>query len=487
MALSQIQCLDDNHVNPRTHESKPEFLYCEEQRLALETLLCHGREAFFKQLEARGLRGFLSDLELEALAGNVEPFDPGVDLYHEDPEHEQTPLSLQYWPDLSDTSTPELDIGWPDSEAYRGVTRTTVHAQPPLDGHTHIKEVVRKMIAQAQKVIAVVMDVFTDVDIFRDLLDVSYKKKVSVYILLDHASVPHFLSMCHSYSDLRLTYYLIKGPNLRVRCCGGIEFHTHSCTKVIGHMGHRFMFIDGDKAVSGSYSFTWMSSRLDRNVITVVTGQAVDAFDRLFRFLYTTSSRLVDLQRVVTEPEPEHNPVPQPASVPTPSAAVARKLYNPKYALLTSTLVHPMGHQRKMSDGNFPIVDVASSPTSRKMPPRPPTPKTAPNQLYRQPPTSPTKPKSGQSPNSSPVSKPQTSFLYMHTQNMQQGRFSSSHQTREEAIPVEPGLEEEKTVFGSTFSKFYNFKGLKDKMSKLPTQSRRSSASGSAQPRKSTG
>ncbi|XP_055079828.1 microtubule-associated protein futsch isoform X2 [Periophthalmus magnuspinnatus] len=330
MALSQIQCLDDNHVNPRTHESKPEFLYCEEQRLALETLLCHGREAFFKQLEARGLRGFLSDLELEALAGNVEPFDPGVDLYHEDPEHEQTPLSLQYWPDLSDTSTPELDIGWPDSEAYRGVTRTTVHAQPPLDGHTHIKEVVRKMIAQAQKVIAVVMDVFTDVDIFRDLLDVSYKKKVSVYILLDHASVPHFLSMCQ-----RANMHTGHLKNLRVRCCGGIEFHTHSCTKVIGHMGHRFMFIDGDKAVSGSYSFTWMSSRLDRNVITVVTGQAVDAFDRLFRFLYTTSSRLVDLQRVATEPEPEHNPVPQPASVPTPSAAVARKLYNPKYALLT--------------------------------------------------------------------------------------------------------------------------------------------------------
>lgn len=46
------------------------------------------------------------------------------------------------------------------------------------------------------KVIAVVMDMFTDVDIFRDLLDVSFKKRVSVYVLLERTALPHFLSMC---------------------------------------------------------------------------------------------------------------------------------------------------------------------------------------------------------------------------------------------------------------------------------------------------
>lgn len=46
------------------------------------------------------------------------------------------------------------------------------------------------------QVIAVVMDVFTDVDIFRDLLDAGYKRKVSVYILLERTTLPHFLSMC---------------------------------------------------------------------------------------------------------------------------------------------------------------------------------------------------------------------------------------------------------------------------------------------------
>ncbi|XP_067333188.1 uncharacterized protein fam83ga isoform X1 [Channa argus] len=329
MALSQIQCLDENHVNPRTHESKPEFLYCEDQRLALEALLRDGREAFTKHLEARGLRGFLSDLELETFLEAVEPYDPDSDLFPVNAEDDEPPLSLHYWPDLSDTSVPQLDLGWPDSESYRGVTRATVYTQPPLDGQAHIKEVVRKMIAQAQKVIAVVMDVFTDVDIFRDLLDAGFKRRVAVYILLERTTLPHFMSMCQ-----RANMHAGHLKHLRVRCMDGAEFYTRSCTKVKGRMGHRFMFVDGDKAVSGSYNFTWMSSRLDRNLITVVTGQAVDAFDRLFRHLYVTSSS-VDLRQIATEPEPEPEPLPQPAAVVPPSAALARKLYNPKYALLT--------------------------------------------------------------------------------------------------------------------------------------------------------
>lgn len=80
-----------------------------------------------------------------------------------------------------------------------------------------------------------------------------------------------------------------------------------------------------------------MSSRLDRNLITVVTGQAVETFDKLFRILYANSSS-VDLQQVAmeTEPEPEKEPLPQPATVVPPSAAIAMKLYNPKYNLVFS-------------------------------------------------------------------------------------------------------------------------------------------------------
>lgn len=152
MALSQLQCLDENHVNPRTNESKPDFLYCEDQRLALETLLRDGREAFFKFLESRDQRGFLSDPELETLCSLAEPYQPDSELFPENAEEGDPPLSLHYWPDLSDTSAPQMDLGWPDSASYRGVTRTTVYCQPPIDDQAHIKEVVRRMIAQAQKV-----------------------------------------------------------------------------------------------------------------------------------------------------------------------------------------------------------------------------------------------------------------------------------------------------------------------------------------------
>lgn len=46
------------------------------------------------------------------------------------------------------------------------------------------------------QVIAVVMDVFSDIDIFRDLQDICRKRGVAVYILLDQALLSHFLDMC---------------------------------------------------------------------------------------------------------------------------------------------------------------------------------------------------------------------------------------------------------------------------------------------------
>lgn len=165
MALSQIQCLDDHHVNWRVSESKPEFFYSEDQRLAVEALISKGRDAFMDYISANGVREFLSEPELERIARIAEAYRPGHE-HHQKPETpgpgNLTPgsgeeggdgeVSLQYWPDRSEASVAELDLGWPDAISYRGVTRVTVYTQPPAHGHTHIKEVVRKSIASAQKV-----------------------------------------------------------------------------------------------------------------------------------------------------------------------------------------------------------------------------------------------------------------------------------------------------------------------------------------------
>ncbi|XP_029000925.1 protein FAM83G [Betta splendens] len=359
MALSQIQCLDDHHVNWRVSESKPEFFYSEDQRLALEELIANGREAFRDHITKHGVRDFLSEPELERIERAAEAYRPGYEHY---PKPETpgpgnvTPgsweeagdgeVSLQYWPDRSEASVAELDLGWPEAISYRGVTRVTVYTQPPTEGHTHIKEVVRKSIASAQKVIAVVMDVFTDVDIFRDLLDASYKRRVPVYIILDMAAVASFLSMC-GRADMHRGHL----KNLRVRCCGGVEFFSRSAQKVRGSLSEKFLLVDGDRAISGSYSFTWSSSRLDRNLITVITGQAVETFDLQFRDLYFTS-RSVSLSKVPMVDEPAPEPVPQVVPAPV-SAAVARKLINPKYALVaTGTHTSPSSSDQNSSNKN---------------------------------------------------------------------------------------------------------------------------------------
>ncbi|KAM8962265.1 protein FAM83G [Pelodytes ibericus] len=345
MALSQLQCLDNNNVNWRSTEGKPEFFYSEEQRLALEALVSSGQESFYEVIKKENIRDFLSELELSRLVGKVEPFDPdsghsrsgcekceqkeGSEAVEEGGPQEDGEFSLEYWPDKSDCVIPELDLGWPDTVAYRGVTRATVYMQPPIDGQPHIKEVIRKMIVQAQKVIAVVMDLFTDVDIFKDLLDASFKRKVSIYIILNESDVKYFLQMCEK-SQMHKGHL----KNLRVRSMGGSEFYTRNSTKFKGSQCQKFMFVDGDKAACGSYSFTWSAARIDRNLLTVLSGQVVESFDRQFQDLYLYS-KAVSLKDVPLAGEPDPEPVAQPASVPAGQAeSIARKLINPKYALV---------------------------------------------------------------------------------------------------------------------------------------------------------
>lgn len=83
-------------------------------------------------------------------------------------------------------------------------------------------------------------------------------------------------------------------------------------------------------------SYTWTASRLDRNLITVLTGQAVETFDKHFQDLYLVSQS-VDLSEVDMGDEPEPEPITPPLPAPIP-AAVARKRINPKYALVSSNL-----------------------------------------------------------------------------------------------------------------------------------------------------
>ncbi|XP_010796018.1 protein FAM83G-like [Notothenia coriiceps] len=123
------------------------------------------------------------------------------------------------------------------------------------------------------------------------------------------------------------------------------------------------MLIDGDKVAFGSYSFSWCTSRIDRNMITVMTGQVVDSFDQDFRELYAVSDKL-DLYKEfhVTKPAinatlrskvvPKRPPLPATTSRFQVSIGDSRnatikvpahKYYNPKYALAFGDIKRPTG------------------------------------------------------------------------------------------------------------------------------------------------
>uniref|UniRef100_A0A4W3IKT1 Scaffolding anchor of CK1 domain-containing protein n=1 Tax=Callorhinchus milii TaxID=7868 RepID=A0A4W3IKT1_CALMI len=214
-----------------------------------------------------------------------------------------------------------LDLGWLDSVAYRGVTRVAVHTHPPKYGEPFIKEIIRNLIQGASKMIALVMDDLTDVNIFQDLLEASYKRLIPVYIILQHSSLDGFLHMCCS---------------LQVRSISGLGLGLSS-GQVRGDLAHKFIFVDGDKVVSGSYSYTWSYWRLHRCVVTMLTGQAVESFDTLFRELYADSAP-VDLHvRLGIQKGFSHfQALPRASNSPPHSDHLKRKLYNPKYQLVIS-------------------------------------------------------------------------------------------------------------------------------------------------------
>ncbi|KAH0626466.1 hypothetical protein JD844_001457 [Phrynosoma platyrhinos] len=229
MAGSQVRCLESEEPYVKITESNPEFYYSEGQRLALEALLSEGEEAFKECLAQEKLRPFLSDAELKELKAAVKVEDGQVS--GSGGSGKQTfgdeGSSLSYWPGRSDEPTPELDLGWPDNSAWKGITRAEVYTHPPGEGEPHIKELVRRCIQQANKVIAIVMDVFSDPDILLDLYDAAVRRRVPVYVVLSRQHLPSFLTMaektCLNVRHTEDCYFCeitssIKCPSTKMNC-----------------------------------------------------------------------------------------------------------------------------------------------------------------------------------------------------------------------------------------------------------------------------
>lgn len=349
-------------------DSNPQFYYSELQRAALEELMRHGDGAFKTLLMEEKSADFLSARELKTITNtfikyNLEDKEEGkenerVQAENEVKQRHSESLRSTYWPQMSDTEVPVLDIGWPSSGLFKGVTQVTVHTHPPKENGPHIKEVVRKLIQKSCKVVAIVMDLMTDIQILQDLFEAS-KRGVPVYIVLDVQGAPHFLDMCN-----RMKVGAKELKNVRTRTVTGIGLNL-SFGKIPGNVHSKYMVIDGDKVMFGTYSFSWSSSRMDRNMITVMSGQVVDFYDNDFRELYAISDKL-DLFKEFNLNKPQTGTLARAAVAKRPLTATSRfqvnlgdtargdvpahKYHNPKYLLALGQIPGPSAPLQEFLD-----------------------------------------------------------------------------------------------------------------------------------------
>ncbi|XP_061626220.1 protein FAM83B-like isoform X1 [Phyllopteryx taeniolatus] len=264
--------------------------YKESYRLAIYALLCGGKDAYNDFLQAEQISHFLSEREIHFILENaeaplVEEDDDDVEGRHPGgPGVGGKPGLSTYFPLESDEEVPDLDLGWPEVALEDQDTSISLLFHPPRANTPTIKEVVRKQIQDAKQVVALAMDVFTDVDIFKEVLGATLRGVV-VYILLDEGHFSSFHAMSHragvNIQDLK---------NIRVRTVRGQQYRCQSGVKFHGGLEQRFILVDCRSVLYGTYSYTWSFEKINVSMVLVVTGQLVSSYDEEFRRLYARST-----------------------------------------------------------------------------------------------------------------------------------------------------------------------------------------------------
>ncbi|XP_058515854.1 protein FAM83H [Ochotona princeps] len=262
--------------------------YKEYYRLAVDALAEGGPEAYNRFLAAEGAPDFLCPEELDHVSRHLRP---PQHVARDPPEGSPPDMDMDgssgtYWPVNSDQAVPELDLGWPLTFGYQGTEVTTL-VQPPPPDNPSIKDEVRRMIRSAQQVVAVVMDMFTDVDLLSEVLEAA-ARRVPVYILLDEMNAQHFLDMAEK---CRVNLHHV--DFLRVRTVAGPTYYCRTGKSFQGHVKEKFLLVDCAVVMSGSYSFMWSFEKLHRSLAHVFQGELVSSFDEEFRILFAQSEPLV--------------------------------------------------------------------------------------------------------------------------------------------------------------------------------------------------
>ncbi|XP_056250643.1 protein FAM83B [Seriola aureovittata] len=258
--------------------------YKESYRLAIDHLLSGGRDSYQEFLKGERIGSFLSEDELLFITENAEQLTPQnqTEEINDAPDNQSS--SGTYWPVHSDVDTPDLDLGWPEVMNENLQTNIDLLFHPPRQSNPTIKEVIRRHIQDARQVVAVVMDIFTDVDIFREIVDASIRG-VPVYVLLDDFHLKSFLTMAEN-QDVKIQQL----RNMRVRTVKGQDYLCQSGAKFHGAMEQKFLLVDCHTAIYGSYSLTWSFEKINLSMVQVIKGHLVKSYDEEFRTLYARST-----------------------------------------------------------------------------------------------------------------------------------------------------------------------------------------------------
>lgn len=292
--------------NQWVRPARADFSDNESARLATDALLDGGPEAYWQALSQEGEVDFLSSVETQYIQAQAkEPpcaSDPagGAEAGPKDLDS----CSLQsgtYFPVASEGSESALLHSWASAEKpyLKEKSSATVYFQ--TDKHSNIRDLVRRCIARTSQVLVILMDVFTDVEIFCDILEAANKRGVFVCVLLDQGGVKLFQEMC---DKLQISDSHFK--NISIRSVEGEVYCAKSGRKFAGQIREKFIISDWRFVLSGSYSFTWLCGHVHRNILSKFTGQAVELFDEEFRHLYASSKPVMGLKspRLVTPLQP---------------------------------------------------------------------------------------------------------------------------------------------------------------------------------------
>lgn len=164
MSNSQEQSLNEDIVFLPLHETSPEFLYSENERLAVERLLNAGPEAFYSSGRTMHSGCFLSAEEVSEITSWAQDYHLSpLQMQREEngdedecrPEMED--FSSTYFPSHSDTPAPNLELGWPEKSPWREKDSVKVYTSPAAEGEPSVRELIRRHLQMAMQVCTLVL------------------------------------------------------------------------------------------------------------------------------------------------------------------------------------------------------------------------------------------------------------------------------------------------------------------------------------------